>query len=793
MRATRLENPADFRDRLKFHLERTLKVKILTAASPDWYDALVLTLNEELSRLGKESEAAALASKRPFAAYLSMEYLLGTLGLQTLLNLNVLPQAVSALASLGADADKVLACDVSTQLGNGGLGRLAACFMDSVASKGLPVFGYGLFYRCGIYKQGIDGGTQVETPDLWWREHNLAVIKHTDIGFKIPFGGKVVEGKKIEDLQWRPAEEVKVQARDVMIAGATARSVATIRLWDAERKDKSAPDVWKKITNITDFLYPPDNTDDGRRLRLRQEYVLVAASVADIFDRFRRTKLPINEIEKYVKIQLNDTHPALAVPEVVRILMQDFRMDYKSAFAKMYKICAYTNHTLMAEALEKIGTDLFREELPYHLALIERINEDFLALAARRIPKSKLAAIEIVNREKGYVNMGNLCISSTHKVNGVAKLHSSLLKKKEFKLFDTLFPGKFINETNGISQRRWLEQANPRLAVLITEAIGDGWLTNLYELKKLKKLRRDEGFLTALLDMKYANKVALFAELERELGVKLNPKFMLDAQIKRIHEYKRQFLNVLQVIHRYNRIVDGDTRGLEPRVVLFAGKAPPTYAAAKDIVSLINGVAAKVNSDPRADGLLKVVFVPNYNIDRAEKIIRAAELSEQISTAGKEASGTGNMKFALNGALTVGTLDGANVEIKNAVGRRNIFIFGLTAPEVYRMKSRGYDAQKFFDKMPELQRIIRQIKGGFFGGDHHEILLNAFFGGGDEYMLLPDFRPYIRAQAAVDRLYRNPLKWAGKMLANIANSGFFSSDRAIDGYARDIWGISPID
>jgi starch phosphorylase len=682
-----------------------------------------------------------------------------------------------------------LGLDTSTQLGNGGLGRLAACFFDSIAAKKLPVFGYGLFYRCGIYKQEIIGGKQSEAPDFWWRDDNLGVIKRDDIGYIIPFGGSVRPGRRIESMRWEYAEEVRVKARDIAVAGYGTARAACVRLWDAERKDKSPPGVFKKITNITDFLYPPDDTDEGRRLRLRQEWVLVAASVADIFERFRRSRMPVSRIEKLVKIQLNDTHPTLAIPEAIRVLMQDYRMPYEEAFAKTGEMCAYTNHTLMAEALEKIDIGLMRSELPYHLAIIERINEDFMRMARRRVPAGKLAGIEIVNHGKGFVNSGNLCISSCHKVNGVAKLHSDLLRKKEFRTFARLFPKKFINETNGISQRRWLLEANPRLSSLVTSAIGDGWTRDLGQLKRLMKFKRDGGFLTALLDMKYENKAALFSTLRDELGLRLNPRFMLDAQIKRIHEYKRQFLNILQAIHRYNRIIDGRADGLEPRVVLFAGKAPPTYAVAKDIVSLINGAAAKINGDPRCDGLLKIVFVPNYNVDKAEGIIRAAELSQQISTAGMEASGTGNMKLALNGALTIGTLDGANIEIKNAVGGANAFIFGLTAAKVYRLKERGYDAQKKYESLPELQRIIRQIETGFFGRDTHDTLLDAFFSQNDRYMILADFEDYLRAQAEADALYKNPVAWAGKMLANIAHCGFFSSDRAIDGYARDIWNI----
>jgi starch phosphorylase len=738
------------------------------------YGAMVHVMNEGLREIATRTEDEILDGKRRFAGYLSMEYLLGKLGVQTLLALGAYDAFSDAARALGSNLRDVLALDVSTQLGNGGLGRLAACFFDSIAAMRLPVFGYGLFYRCGIYKQEIRKGRQVELPDLWWRDENLAVIKRDDIKYTVGFGGSA------DGLDWRPSERLPVWARDVVIAGFGSGGAAAVRMWDAKRVDDGPPDVFGKIRNVTDFLYPPDDTPDGKRLRLRQEYVLVSASVNDMLARFARTGLPVAKIDRYVKLQLNDTHPAFAIPELIWIFMSRFGMDFKTAYGKTGRICAYTNHTLMAEALEKIGAGLMAAELPLHLGIIKMINADFIVSAGRRLNAKELEDSIIVG-PKGYVSAGNLCMIACHKVNGVAKLHSGLLKNREFRTFSRLYRGKFINETNGISPRRWLLGANPRLAGMVTDLIGAKWMTDLDRLKKLRKYSGDASVLNGLREMKRANKAELYAAL----GLGADPDFMLDAQVKRIHEYKRQLLNVLGIIHRYGRICCGDRPA--PRVVLFAGKAPPTYAEAKDIVALINGVAEVINGDVRARGLLRVAFVPNYNVDLAERIIAAADLSEQISLAGKEASGTGNMKFALNGALTIGTLDGANVEIADRVGSKNIFIFGMDAREVYRKRARGYDPKKFLAASPALAKVLEQIKGGMFG--RHETVLEALLGNNDEYMLFADFASYMRAQERADAAYADRAAWAKSSLANIANSGYFSSDRAIDGYAEDIWRV----
>lgn len=790
-----LRNLKYVKERLTYYLSKITKKTIKKATNKDWYDAFVAMINNELLSDANETESKILNRKNKFVAYLSMEYLLGTLGNQTLLNLKAKEIFRRAFDSFGVKLDDILALENETQLGNGGLGRLAACFFESLATLDYPAFGYGLFYRCGIYKQIIQKGMQVEKPDLWIKKQNLCVDKRKDISYDVNFGGKIVNGNTIETTKWVPSETVKCMANDILLAGYEDKATLRVRLWEAERKDKSAPDIKKTITNITDFLYPPDTTNEGRRLRLRQEYVLVSASVQDLFVRFRSTGLSINKIDEFMAVQLNDTHPTLAIPEIIRILMNDYCFSFDEAYKKMYKICAYTNHTLMAEALEKIGIDLFKSELPYHYMIIEKINSDFMNMAKQKIADWKLNRVEIINYKKGYVNMGNLCMVATHKVNGVAELHSKLLKKKEFPLISQLFPRKFINETNGITQRKWLLESNPELSNLINKTIGDDWINNSFKLKGLLKYKNDEAFLEKFAKVKKKNKEKLFAMIKDDVGITLSSDFILDSQIKRIHEYKRQFLNILQVIDRYNRICDGDIEGLEPKICLFAGKAPPTYDTAKDIVSLINDVANVVNNDKRCKDLLKVVFVPNYNIGKAQLIIPATNISEQISTAGKEASGTGNMKFALNGALTIGTLDGANVEIRKNVGAKNIFIFGLKARQVYRLKEKGYDAQNLYNTNPRMIRIIEQIKGGVFSkGDKnkHDTVLNAFFNNNDEYMVLADFNSYVDTQLKLDKLYTNQKLWWKKAVINVANCGFFSSDRTIENYAKDIWKIKEI-
>ena len=763
----------------KERILRNLGVPSSKAKPRDFYDALTLALNRELAILAEKSENHILSGGKKFVCYLSMEYLLGKLLDQSLLALNAKKSVAKALSGLGANPEKVFDCDISTQLGNGGLGRLAACFFDSAATMRMPMFGYGLLYRCGIYRQDVKKGKQVELPDLWLADKNVALRKNV-ASYEIGFGGVIKNGG------WRPHERIPATASDIMLAGYGANFVATLRLFEAARKDSRAPNIWKTCANITDFLYPPDNTNEGRRLRLRQEHLLCSASIADILARFARTGKPFSRIEEYLAVQLNDTHPTLAIPEFMLRLVQDYGFSQEAALTKAHKVCAYTNHTLMAEALEKIGIDLMGRELPAHLEIIKKIDAGFTRFASPSTPKDKLAKIKIINEKAGYVNMGNICMAVSHKVNGVAKLHSDLLKNAEFCDISRLFPDRFINETNGISFRKWLLEGNPALALFITELIGDGWITDANQLKRLLEYKDDRRVLARLMQIKRVNK----AVLAEAIGEKIDTQLMLDCQTKRIHEYKRQLLNLFQIIHRYNRILDGDIKGMQGRTHILAGKAPPTYKQAKDILSLALGMQQRINADRRCKGLLKIIFVPNYNVDIAKLIINAADLSEQISLAGTEASGTGNMKYTLNGALTIGTLDGANIEIAKAVGRRNIFIFGLTAPQAAGLKAKGYDPKKTLDASPALQKVIKLIESKAFGD--HAALLENLLHGGDKYMALADFESYIKAHESAEKLYTNQIEWARSALINIANCGYFSSDRAIAGYAADIWKIKEV-
>ena len=495
---TQLTNQKYLKERLNFFLTETTKKTPKNAKLNDWYIAFVNMLNDELVDLADVSEHNILNGKNKMVAYLSMEYLLGKLSKQSLLNMGAYESFKKAFASYKVDLDELLKLEPSTQLGNGGLGRLAACFFDSLATLNYPAFGYGLLYRCGIYKQEIKNNIQVEKPDIWIEKQNPAIDKRRDVAYTVNFGGYVKKSSRLEDMVWMPSEAVKAFANDVLIAGYDTDNTLRIRLWEAERNDKSKPDLKKNITNLTDFLYPPDSTFDGRKLRLRQEYLLVSASIQDLFERFKKTGISVDKIEKFLAVQLNDTHPTLAIPEIIKILMQDYNMPYEQAFEKMNKICAYTNHTLLAEALEKIDINLFKAELPYHFAIIERINEDFMNMAKRTVADWKLNKIEIINYRDNYINCGNLCIVATHKVNGVAALHSKLLKKKEFAAFSSLFPKKFTNETNGITQRKWLLESNPKLSNLITKTIGNEWVKDLTKLKKLLKYKNDENFLAKL-------------------------------------------------------------------------------------------------------------------------------------------------------------------------------------------------------------------------------------------------------------------------------------------------------
>ena len=728
--------------------------------------------------------------------YLSMEFLMGrTLG-NNLTNLGLYDDTKAIMAELGVDLEELEALEPDAALGNGGLGRLAACFLDSLATLDYPGFGYGINYEFGLFRQTFVNGFQHEKPDHWLEGGGSAwLIERPDETVTVPVFGSMAGTK------WSDPKVIIGVPHDMPIVGYGGKTVNVLRLFSARSSDEfdigifNAGDyisaVQHKINTeaISKILYPSDMVASGRELRLLQEYFLVACAVRDILKRYHQRHDSFEEFSSKVAIHLNDTHPALTVAELMRTLMDDYALPWEHAWAVTVQTCAYTNHTLLPEALERWPVEMIERMLPRHLQIIQEINRRLVAEVERRFP-GDAAMIHRVSLfedgERRQVRMANLAMTGSHSVNGVAELHSDLVKKTLAPDFNRLWPERFNNKTNGVTPRRWLLHANRPLASLITKSIGDGWVRDLNQLKRLELFADDASLLERLENVKRRNKLAL-AKLTRELtGIAVDPESMFDVQVKRMHEYKRQLLNILHVVHRYWEIVEDRSTPLQPRTFIFAGKAAPGYFAAKLIIKLIHSVGEVVNADPRTRDWLRVVFLPDYRVSLAEAIIPAAELSEQISTAGKEASGTGNMKMALNGALTIGTLDGANIEIRDEVGAENIFIFGLRADEVVKLLADGY--------APQSSRVIDSIATGHFSRGDKDLfrpIVAKLLSSRDEYVHLADFRPYIDTQQQVDVEYRDRAAWNRKALLNIARMGKFSSDRTIVEYARDIWKIRP--
>jgi starch phosphorylase len=736
--------------------------------------------------------------------YLSMEFLMGR-ALRNALDALALTPAVTQAAERAAKplAD-VVECEPDAALGNGGLGRLAACFLDSMASVGVPAFGYGLRYRYGMFAQRIHDGSQVEEPDDWLRRGNPWELERTEIRYPISFGGTVATDGR--GRRWLPAETLFADAFDFVVPGHDTDRVALLRQWQASptrpidfaafsRGDYAAAGAAKQAAEVLNWvLYPDDSTPEGRALRLRQEYFLVSASVQDILARHLAEYGRLDNLSDYVAIHLNDTHPALAVPELMHQLVDVHGMAWDSAIVQTQQVMSYTNHTLMPEALETWPVRLLEDLLPRHLEIILEINARFL----RHVTQSFPGDHELVRRvslidENGErrVSMAALSIVTSHRVNGVSRLHSDLMVSTIFADYARIFPNRFCNVTNGASPRRWLAQANAPLADVLDQSIGRGWRQDLARVQPLAARAGDGGLQAAVRAAKQSNKLALAALIRREIGVNVDPSSLFDAQIKRIHEYKRQLLNVLHVVARYQAILAWPHTDWVPRTVIFAGKAASAYAAAKNIIRLIHDVARTINTDPRVGDRLRVVFLPNYGVSLAERIIPAADLSEQISTAGTEASGTGNMKLAMNGALTIGTWDGANIEMAEAVGREHFFIFGLTAPQVDQVRAAGYDPRLHYEENAQLRAVLDAIAQGAFSpgeADRHRGLVDSLLQR-DAYLLLADFATYCDAQSQVDRLFTDRNAWADKAIRNIAGMGAFSSDRTIREYARSIWQV----
>lgn len=777
-----------------------------TASRRDWFYALAYLLRGELNRRAIESQRIQKVNGAKQVYYLSMEYLPGRSLLKNLIDLGIQERVAKILADLGQDLDEVAQLEFDAALGNGGLGRLAACFMDAMATHRYPGVGYGLRYEFGMFNQAIENGEQVEHPEGWLRYGNPWEFERPSVIYPVGFHGYVVDGGR-DGRKWLNADIIIAMAFDTHIAGYNSPTVMNQRLW-AARADRDFDleefnrgdyiDAVREKTiseSLSKVLYPNDATAVGQELRLKQEYFFVSASLQDIVRNYRLDQESFDLFPSRVAIQLNDTHPAQAVSELMRILVDDHGCNWKSAWEITKRTFSYTNHTLLPEALETWPIGMMESVLPRHLEIIYRINEEFLRGVRKAHPgdEKTVGKVSLVDDEQQRVRMAHLAIVGSHKVNGVAELHTELLRTRTFADFDRLFPGRFINVTNGITPRRWLRQANPQLSALVSEHIGEGWLTDLAQLKDLLPLADDTDFRQRFMAAKRANKERFARQIHQRFGIRVDPDSMFDVQVKRIHEYKRQLLNVLHVLTRYNRFLEDPAADLHPRTMIFAGKAAPGYYMAKLIVRLINDVAKLINNDANIGERLKVVFVPNYNVSVAEMVMPGCDLSEQISTAGTEASGTGNMKLALNGALTIGTLDGANIEILQEVGEDNMYVFGLKAEEVDALRGQGYDPRQTCEDNLELKRVIDMIAEGVVSPEEPERyrpLVDALLEGGDHFLVLADYADYVACQERVDADYRRQDDWARRAILNVANIGKFSSDRTIHHYARDIWDIT---
>jgi starch phosphorylase len=785
----------------------------ITATSRDWFNSTAYAVRERLIERWMETMRSYYRSDAKRVYYFSMEFLTGRLLSNSLLNMGMYEPCREALSDLELDFDRIRELERDAALGNGGLGRLAACFLDSMATLGLPGYGYGIRYEYGMFHQRIEHGFQVEYPDNWLRDGNPWEFARPEVIFPVKFGGRVVEFTDehgVQRFHWVDTEDVMAMAFDTPVPGYDTPTVNNMRLWSAKAsrdfnlKDFNAGDYFKAVEeknqseNLSKVLYPDDTTPKGKELRLKQQYFFVSASIQDILRRYSGYHATLDDLPNKVAIQLNDTHPTIAIPELMRVLVDLYRLDWDRAWRITHATFSYTNHTLMPEALETWPVSMFERVLPRHLQIIYEINQRFLEGVRHRYPGDVdlLRRLSVVD-ENGdrRLRMAHLAIIGSHKVNGVSQIHTDLMRHTIFADFDRITPGQIINITNGITPRRWLNQANPALSKLITSEIGSAWLKDLPELRHLTPLAEQADFRRRFREVKRAMKARLASAIHDRLGVEVSPASMFDVQVKRMHEYKRQLLNLLHVVTRYNRIRDGHTTGLVPRTVIFSGKAAPGYAMAKLIIKLVNSIADVVNNDPAAQALLKVVFMPDYSVSNAELIIPASDLSEQISTAGTEASGTGNMKLALNGAITIGTLDGANIEIRQQVGHENIFIFGMTAEEVTALRARGYDPTALVAASPDLQRVLEMIRTGFFSmdaPDRFTPIVDALTTYGDHFMLVADYASYIACQDAVDALYRDEEEWSRRAVLNVAGMGRFSSDRTIQEYASNVWDVRPV-
>lgn len=806
---TKEEIKNDYLKRLTF----TFAEDISQATLEHKYFALGKLIKDYLTEKWAETNKIYKERKVKQTYYFSMEFLIGRLLETNLINLGIRDLCEEVLKELGINFNELVSYEEDAGLGNGGLGRLAACFIDSMASLSLPAHGNGIRFKHGLFKQKIENGYQVERLDDWLKKDFVWEIKRADKSVDVRFGGNVylkeVNGKLVP--VYENPEIIRAIPYDVPVPGYQTMNVNTLRLWSADMPEKpinlstlqrgeylSYLEQRYSVEEISQVLYPDDTSLEGKRLRLKQEYFFTSAGIQSIVRSFLKLGEPITELHNYVAIHINDTHPAVAVAELMRILLDDYELDWDTAWRITVKTCAYTNHTIMAEALEKWDVNVFKKLLPRIYMIIEEINRRFCQEVADRYYNDwgKVNNMSII--QYNNIKMANLAIVGSHSINGVAWLHTEILKNRELKDFYEMYPDRFNNKTNGITHRRWLVKANRPLTDLFIELYGgsEDWLKDTSSMKKLLEYKDDKKILKRLAQIKADKKLEMAKFVKEQYGITIDPKSIFDVQVKRLHAYKRQLLNLFHIMYLYNELKANPNLDIVPRTFFFGAKAAPGYSLAKQVIKLINTVAEKINNDKSIKGKIKVVFLENYGVSLAEKIIPAGDVSEQISTASKEASGTGNMKFMMNGAITLATLDGANVEIDQAVGRDNIVVFGLTSQEVMHYNAfGGYNMRDVFDNDPRLQKIIDQITNGYYGVNSSEfsMILDDLFNKNDEFFVLKDFDAYVKAQEKIDRLYRDQEKWQQMCLVNIANSGIFSSDNTIRRYADEIWNIKSCD
>ncbi|MFW0169426.1 glycogen/starch/alpha-glucan phosphorylase [Rothia sp. P4278] len=788
---------ANFRASLLEHLQFTAGKDPQHSTIFDWRIALSHTLRDRAVEPWFASTRRTWDEDRKRVYYLSMEFLIGRLMEDLAINLGLRETAEEALSELGLDFETVAKAEPDAALGNGGLGRLAACYLESMATVGCPAYGYGLRYEHGLFEQSFLDGRQQENPENWLANGNPWDFNRPESVYGVGFGGEMYEENGL--LRWEPGTHVQAQAFDTPVVGYGGKWANTLRLWaaapNAELFDLgkfnsgdfvAAAEPEALARSLSRVLYPNDTTDGGKQLRLSQEYFLTSASVQDIVRRHLAGHSSLENLDQHVAIQMNDTHPAIAGPELIRILVDDHGFGFDRAADLSNRVLGYTNHTLLPEALERWTVGLMRNVLPRHLHIIERLDQQFVELQS-----GSPHPVRLISGDQ--VNMGDLAFTTSHRVNGVSALHTELVRTELFPVHNALHPDRILNITNGITPRRWLKLANPALAELITKTVGEGWETDLERLKELEAYADDPEFLHAFGQTKLAAKERFTRWMREEHDIDLPTDALYDSQVKRMHEYKRQLLNILWTIAHYQRIKRDPNAGWVPRVKIFGGKAAPSYQTAKDIIKLINDVADLVNNDPETNHLLRIVFPPNYNVSMAERLIPASDLSEQISTAGMEASGTGNMKFALNGALTIGTLDGANVEIREHVGAENFFLFGLTTEEVAQLRSQPGHSRLAIEKSQALRDILQAVAEGTFSpGEPYRFgqLVDDMWNK-DWFLVASDFDDYDRAQQEVEAAYRDSARWNRMAVLNIARMGYFSSDRSVREYMSQIWGIDP--